>query len=220
MCFSMSILQPTRSRFFIMNFTNGAACSVELGGWWWWCGMGVISMVGCLHTDTRGWHGWSECTTRCAEAAVAFESETRRKGTEGETGDVSTFQPGGRALHAGAGKSAQREGLHEAITASLRLMQRAYCASASSAINAVFVISNKFVARTGVPFFFHRGPTCVSQRRHGRAEAEACACSVPGALLQWCSSNNNHSTRARSCGQRCLCRRRYWLYGRCALVHL
>ena len=98
MCFSMSILQPTRSKFFIMNFTNGAACSVELGGWWW-CGMGVISVVGCLHTGARGWHGWKECTTRCAEAAVAFESEARRKGTEEETGGGTSARSSQADVH-------------------------------------------------------------------------------------------------------------------------
>lgn len=56
-------------------------------------------MFECLHTGARGWHGWRECATRCAEATAAFESETRRKDRGGmETSARSRRSARGRRI--------------------------------------------------------------------------------------------------------------------------
>ena len=81
-----------------MNFTNGAACSVELGGWWWWCGMGVISMVGWLDASKLT-HEAGTVGENAPHDVQTFESETRRKGTEGETGGGTSARSSQADVH-------------------------------------------------------------------------------------------------------------------------
>ena len=79
-CFSISILQPTRSKFFIMNFTNGAACV-------------CVRACVCAHNIARESEGGraNKCKTAAAHAKIfhyrylkshARSKRTQQHGTE------------------------------------------------------------------------------------------------------------------------------------------